>query len=77
MDKPQNASDAPAPSSVPLFVAVGVGLVVVLIVAMSGLTGDEGTNWLITGGAGLVAAVAAYLVVSRRGNATERRRGEQ
>ncbi len=77
MDKPQNASDAPAPSSVPLFVALGAGLVVGMLLAMFARTDSETTNWIIAGVGGLVAAVVAYLVTSKRGTAVKQNPGQR
>jgi predicted anti-sigma-YlaC factor YlaD len=76
MAQPQNHSDPPAPSAVPLLVALGAGLVVAMLVAVLTPTADEGTNWLIVLVAGVAAAAVAYFVAGRRGTTTVRRPGE-
>ena len=73
-------SDPPAPSGVALFVALGVGLIAVLVAAWatSVYGTDEATNWIITGAAGLAAALATYLFMKRRSSdaGVERHPGE-
>ena len=76
MDKPQNASDAPAPSSVPLIVAVCAGLVAGMLMALTGLSAAEGVNWASTPAVAVATAVVAYVVAGRRRRTTTRRPGE-
>ncbi len=73
-----NDSDPAAPTAIPLFVAVGVGLMAVLLAAWATArySTDETTSWIVTGAVGLVAAVATFLYLRRDRAGVERRPGE-
>lgn len=64
-------SDAPAPNpsnAALLFAAVGVGVVVVMLLAvlMPHSGADEGVNWTVVLLGGLLGAVVTYLVGAMR-----------
>ncbi|NNF57780.1 MAG: hypothetical protein HKN04_06020 [Rhodothermaceae bacterium] len=65
-------SNSPAPrpfNAVALFASLGAALVAIMLLAI--LTPrwsvDESTNWIVTIGGGLVAAVLAYAFLATRG----------
>jgi hypothetical protein len=73
-----NDSDPAAPTTIPLFVAIGVGLMVVLLAAWATArySTDETMSWVITGAAGLLAAAVTYALLKRDKTSVVRRPGE-